>query len=73
MECRIASIVGYHPKTTKISYEDIILKLEDKSKSYNEIVQLENKLFFDIDDAKNSLNFEKCLDIISKLICKFRH
>ena len=73
IECRLASSIGYSRKTKKFSIGEIAEKLKNKSISYNEIVQQENKLFFDIDDAKNSLNFEKCLDIINKMICKFRH
>ena len=36
-------------------------KLSNKSISYNEIVKAENKLFFDIDNSKNELNFKDCL------------
>lgn len=73
MECRLASNGNYHTDTVKYSYSDMVEKLENKAISYNEVIQQENKLFFDIDDALNVLNFEKCLELIENMICKFRH
>ena len=73
IECRLASGQSYHKNTKKYSIDDLIIKLDNPLISYNEIIQIENKLFFDIDDAKNALNFKKCLEKIESYIFKFRH
>jgi hypothetical protein len=57
VECRLASSIGYHKKTKKFSLDELAEKLGNKTISYNEIVQAENKLFFDVDNSKNALNF----------------
>lgn len=56
-----------------INIDHLSEKLENKSISYNEVIKPVNKLFFDIDNAYNELNFHKCLEEIGKMICKFRH
>jgi hypothetical protein len=69
----LASTYGYHTKTKKFNLEDLAARLDNQAISYNEVIKQENKLFFDIDDSYNELNFQKCLELIEKMICKFRH
>lgn len=63
--------VGYHKKNITASFEDMADMLTNTSISYNEVVGFNNKLFFDIDDCKNALNFKKCLKLIERQICRF--
>jgi len=44
-------------KTRKYRPDELCEYLENKSISYNEIVKDDNKLFFDVDNAYNELNF----------------
>ena len=55
-----------------MSLDDLSSQLDNTAISYNEIIKAENKLYFDIDDSKNALNFRTCLDEIEKMICRFK-
>jgi len=57
IECRLATSSNYMKKTRKYRPDELCEYLENKSISYNEIVKDDNKLFFDIDNAYNELNF----------------
>jgi len=78
MTCRLATSTGYQTKTKEFSYPDILRLVAIKKRHntkimYNEVTRPINKLFFDIDDSLNLLNFNKCRLEIEKQISLYNN